>query len=522
MSVLKRFSAPAGALVLVASLAAHLLAPGRSVLISSLLGAGLVLVLLGLFLNLREILDRLKGRAVREGGGDAAYIIIVAVALCLLNFLAVRHPKRFDVTEQGSFTLSEQTRKILTALPREVEARAYYYGATLSEQKIKDLLQEYAYLAPAKFHVKLIDPVKNPAQAKEDGVTQEQSVVLKSGGQSNTVVAPDEEAITNAILKVTRDQVKTLCFAIGHGEKDVKDGDQQGYSAFQAAVERQQTKVETFSPGLGVPAQCAVVFVAGPQKPWLPAEVEKLQAYLDKGGRAGVFVDPGQGSGLEPLLIRYGITPHKDLVIDRVSALFGGKPNIPMVPGDGYEPHPITKGFDYQTFYPLATSLDLASPPPPGVTLQALARTTPLAWGEMDYEKEAPTGKLRMDPGDKPGPLVVAAVATRRVEENAATASPPDFSKPTTPETRLVVFGDSDFPTNSFFNTTSNGEMFLNVANWLAGQEELVAIRPKSRLPRLVTLTQQQASLIWIVSILVAPATILVAGAAIWFRRRKL
>jgi gliding motility-associatede transport system auxiliary component len=524
MDLLKRFSAPAGAVILLCCLATNLLAPERSVLVSVLLGVGLLLMLLGGLFNYSVILDRLKGRAVREGGGDLAYILIVAVVLGLLNFLAVRHHKRFDLSAQGSFTLSQQTRKILAALPREVQVRAYYYTGTLAEQKMRDLLEEYAYQAPQKFHVQFVDPLKNPAQAKKDSVTQEQSVVLQSGGQSSTVVSGDEETITNAVLKVTRDTKKTLCFAIGHGEKDLKDTGPQGLSSFQAAAAKQQTETESFSPAMGVPAHCAAVVVAGPRKPWLPAELDKLQAYLDKGGKAAILLDPGEDSGMEPLLARYGITLSHDEVIDRVSALFGGKPDIPMVPGDGYESHPITKGFDYQTFYPLATSLNLASPPPAGVSLQALARTTPLSWGEMNYEKEAATGKLRLDPEDKPGPLVLAAVATRTAEGAAAAPASPalEGKKPSKPETRLVVFGDSDFPCNAYFSATSNGELFLNVANWLAGQEDLVAIPPKSRLPSLVTLSQQQAHLIWIFSLLVAPAGILVVGTGIWFRRRKL
>jgi ABC-type uncharacterized transport system involved in gliding motility auxiliary subunit len=521
MRLLKRLSAPVGAVVLLASLSTNLILPERSTLVAVLLGAGLFLVLLGLLLNLKEIVSRARGRAAREGGADLAYIIIVAVTLCLANLLAARHHKRIDLTEQGTFSLSEQTRRILASLPREVEARAYYYSGTLAAQKMKDLLDEYAYQAPQRFHVTFVDPVKNPGQAKSDGITQEQSVFLRSGPQSTLVNAPDEEGITNAVLKVTKDVVQTVCFALGHGEKDPKESGPQGYSSFQAAVEKQQSKVETFSPASGVPATCAAVVVAGPEKPWAPEETAKLQEYLDRGGKAAILVDPGQNSGLEPLLGRFGITLRHDWIIDRVSALFGGKPDIPMVPGDGYESHPITKGFRFQTFYPLATSLVLASPSPAGVTLQPLARTTPLSWGEMDYEKEAQTGKLKMDPKDQPGPLVLAAVATKKAEGKQP-ASSPASRPPSGPESRLVVFGDSDFASNSFFNATSNGEMLLNVSNWLVGQEELIAIRPKSRLPSLVTLTQRQASLIWLVSILIAPATIVVAGTIIWVRRRKL
>jgi ABC-type uncharacterized transport system involved in gliding motility auxiliary subunit len=523
MNVLKRFAAPAGFLILLSSLAFYLISPERSALMSVLLGLGGVLLLLGLMLNFSSLLDRLKGRAVREGGGDVAYVIIVAVVLCLLNFLAVRHHKRFDLTEQGTFSLSDQTKQILTHLTRPVEVRAYFYPGTAAETKMRDLLDEYSYEGKERFSVHFIDPLKNPSQAKEDSVTQEQSVVLKSGANTTTVVTGDEEAITNAILKVTRDQTKKLCMAIGHGERDSKDSGEQGLSSFQASVEKQQTKVDSFSPGMGVPDDCAAVIVAGPQKPWLPAEVDKLQAYLDKGGKAAILLDPGIDSGLEPLLVKYGVTPGHDVIIDRVSALFGGKPDIPMVPADGYESHPITKGFRYQTFYPLASSLTLASPAPSGVEVQALARTTPLSWGETSYEAEAPTGKLRMDDKDKQGPLVLAAVATRKVGEAPLPASnPADKSKPSQPESRLAVFGDSDFASNAYFGGTSDGELFLNVVNWLSGQEDLVAIGAKSRTPVLVTLSQKQANLIWIVSILVAPLAILLMGTVLWVRRKKL
>ena len=67
------------------------------------------------------------------------------------------------------------------------------------------------------------------------------------------------------------------------------------------------------------------------------------------------------------------------------------------------------------------------------------------------------------------------------------------------------------------------GSWPMRTGRWAEpGQEDLVAIPAKSRLPVVVNLSQRQASLIWIVSLLVAPAAILVVGIAIWVRRRKL
>jgi ABC-type uncharacterized transport system involved in gliding motility auxiliary subunit len=205
-----------------------------------------------------------------------------------------------------------------------------------------------------------------------------------------------------------------------------------------------------------------------------------------------------------------------------VSTLFGGKPDIPMVPADGYESHAITKGFRYQTFYPLARSLTLASPAPSGVELQALARTTPLSWGEMNYEKEAPTGKLKLDPEDHPGPLVLAAVATRKLDSADVKAASTQQGKSSGLETKVVVFGDSDFASNAYFSGTSDGELFLNAVNWLAGQEDLVAIGPKAQGGSRVNLSQQQVTLIGATCVLAIPGSVLIAGVILWARRRRL
>jgi ABC-type uncharacterized transport system involved in gliding motility auxiliary subunit len=56
------------------------------------------------------------------------------------------------------------------------------------------------------------------------------------------------------------------------------------------------------------------------------------------------------------------------------------------------------------------------------------------------------------------------------------------------------VIGDSDFASNGDFGFQGNGDMFLNTANWLAQQENLIAIRPKNPEDRRLQLTADQVS----------------------------
>ena len=39
-----------------------------------------------------------------------------------------------------------------------------------------------------------------------------------------------EQDVTGAILKITSDKIKTVCFVTGHGEKSLSDSSQEGYS----------------------------------------------------------------------------------------------------------------------------------------------------------------------------------------------------------------------------------------------------------------------------------------------------
>jgi ABC-type uncharacterized transport system involved in gliding motility auxiliary subunit len=90
------------------------------------------------------------------------------------------------------------------------------------------------------------------------------------------------------------------------------------------------------------------------------------------------------------------------------------------------------------------------------------------------------------------------------------------------PETRLLLFGDSDFPSNTYFQLAGNGDLILSGIAWLAEQGELVSIRPKSATPRIVVLTSQQAFFYFWTIVAFAPLAITVAGVGIWMRRKKL
>jgi ABC-type uncharacterized transport system involved in gliding motility auxiliary subunit len=80
--------------------------------------------------------------------------------------------------------------------------------------------------------------------------------------------------------------------------------------------------------------------------------------------------------------------------------------------------------------------------------------------------------------------------------------------------------GDADFATNSFFHILGNGNLFLNTVHYLAAQENLIGIEPRSYdLPR-VNLTNRQMKGTFFLSVVLLPALLAVMGTAVWWKQR--
>jgi ABC-type uncharacterized transport system involved in gliding motility auxiliary subunit len=154
-----------------------------------------------------------------------------------------------------------------------------------------------------------------------------------------------------------------------------------------------------------------------------------------------------------------------------------------------------------------------------GRTAQNLVETTETSWAETDLKRLTSSGQVAREPakGDKGGPISIAAA----VAAPLAQATPPDPKAPQdAPETRIAVFGDSDFASNGLLGFQGNHNLFMNAVNWLAQQENLISIRPRDPQDRRVTLTARQQSLIRLLAIFVIPGVILAAGVQTWWRRR--
>jgi ABC-type uncharacterized transport system involved in gliding motility auxiliary subunit len=238
------------------------------------------------------------------------------------------------------------------------------------------------------------------------------------------------------------------------------------------------------------------------------------------------MLDPFVRTGLEPVLLEYGIVADDDIVIDEASH-FWADPSSPAVTDYNY--HQIARDLPL-TFFPGARSLSPTSQRIPGVNVIPLANSSKQSFGETDPQRaEFDKGK------DLPGPTTLMAVANRR----PAAADDPLYRSPeeqlsgstksvvkerplntATARSRIAVVGDSDFVTNSFFHVMGNGNLFLNTVNYLASRENLIGLEPRTYdLPR-VNLTNRQMKGTFFLSVILIPALLAVIGTAVWWKHR--
>ena len=169
-------------------------------------------------------------------------IIVFITIIGLTSLMSVKYKLRVDLTKQQRYSLSKQTVKILKSLQHEVEAIAFYRSDSRTRQAMYDLLKEYSYYSP-KFSFWFIDPDKKPIEASRYGVTAYRTTLIRSNNSEEIVGFESEDKLTNALMKVIRDEVKTIYFVQGHGENNIEDESEHGYKMAIQAIEDENYEV---------------------------------------------------------------------------------------------------------------------------------------------------------------------------------------------------------------------------------------------------------------------------------------
>jgi len=487
--------------------------------------AGLVCVLLYVLAQWREIAKVFAGRQARYGTLAATSILVVLGILVAINYIGKIQNKRWDLTANKQFSLSDQSRNVLGKLDAPMQIMVFAQEPEFG--RYQDKMKEYEY-ASKKVSTEYIDPDKKPTIAKQNQIQQYGTIVFNYKGRTERVTSDNEQDITNGVIKVVSGQQRKIYFTQGHGEKDTTSAERDGYNAIAAALGRENYTLEKLVVAQqgAVPDDASVVIVAGPRTDFFPQEVDALKKYLEKAGKLLLELDPPDKADSAPLtnLIAlahdWGVDVGNNVVVDvsGMGRLIGTDASVPVAAN--YPSHPITQRFTFLTAFPLAREASPVSGGVNGHTAQAFVETSPRSWAETDIKALLTSGQVALDEskGDKKGPITIAsAVSATTAPPPAATKPPDDAPKP---EARVAVIGDSDFAANAGLGIQGNRDLFMNTVGWLSQQENLISIRPKEADDRRITLTATQQSNITWLSLLIIPAFVFGTGVYTLWRRR--
>jgi ABC-type uncharacterized transport system involved in gliding motility auxiliary subunit len=491
--------------------------------------AGLATVLIYMAGQWRDVAEFYKGRGARYGTLSLVSIVVFLAILVAINYLGTRQNKRWDFTANQVFSLSDQTVKILRDLKEPVNITVFELATR--QDMHRDRLEEFQYHSN-QVRVEFVDPDREPTRTTNAKVEAVPTILVEHKGRTERVNSSAEQDLTNALIKAVTGRERKVYFTQGHGERDIASSDRLGYSGLSDALKQDNFTHENLVliAQKTVPDDATVLVIAGPTTDFFPPEIEALNAYVAKGGKVLVMLDPPAKPGDDrPLLTQFladwGITAGNDVVLDAsgIGQMMGTDASVPVVAE--YPAHAITQGMGAMSAYPMARSMTPTQGGANGRTAEPLLSTTAQSWAEADLASIASQdGRVAFEAerGDKQGPITLAAAVSAPATVtppagNATPAAPDDAPKP---ETRIVAVGDSDFVSNYAARVPGNRDFFLNTLNWLSQQENLIAVRPRQPQDHQLALTADQMNRMMILSLLIIPGLVFASGFYVWWRRR--
>lgn len=433
-----------------------------------------------------------RRRSTHLGFNTLLMVVFFSFIVILLNLIVRQFYFRYDLSSSGKFSLSQQSMAVAGSLNDDL--RILYFGDEESGafRKAYHLLESYRYLN-RKIVYEMHDLDRTPLMAREYGVNDYDTFVVKSKKRIVKETGGSEEVVTSLLIRASRGKTFRIAFLQGHNEPLLTEKGRAGYSGIAEKTESlgfRLAPLNIISAG-GIPDETDLLIIADPDSPLSESERDMILRYRDRGGTFLLLVNaPGQ---LDDLLHAFGFSVSAYPVYDTVNVA-GTDPSSPLV--SSYPDSPITAGLGLSTVFPGVYEvryMDVSGT----YSYLPVVLTSQRSWLEMN-------GDGVMQKEERKGPYATAGMALHKDGR-----------------IRVAVFGDSEFISNAYYSVSGNADLFLNAVNWLVGEKGLAGMTPSRPdfLPMFIT--DEQAGIVRISAFLI-PIAILIIGTVVWMRRRGL
>jgi len=478
--------------------------------------------------------------ARKWGAGLHVFFIVFLVlsVVVMVNYLSHDYYSRLYLSTRTQSELSLRTVKLLESITNNVRVTIYYDRNDSMFSTISDLLEEYHRVNP-KIYVRSIDYLRDAAGALQlkskysflNAATAKNLVIFDCDGKVKPVDGnalsqyvmeevpnpekPEyrrkptaflgESLFTAALLDVTNPKPMMAYFLRGHGEHLIDSGDQNvGYLKFVSLLQQNYIQVQALSL-LGtsqVPMDCNLLVIAGPTGPIPEFELEKVDQYLNQGGRLLAlfnYASAGKPTGLEAIFKKWGVIVGPGVVRDDENTATGYDVVV-----SSFGKHPVVNPL-------LEERLHLQMPRPvgaekPGTGAAEEPKALSLAFtGPKAYM----TGTDKRVVTTYPVMAAVESGALKGVITERGT-------------TRMLIVGDSVFLANRQIESAANREFAGYAANWLLDRTQLLeGVGPRQINEYKLVMSKTQLQRVQWVLLGGMPGTILLIGSLVWLRRRR-
>lgn len=451
--------------------------------------------------NLRNVLKLVVGTV-----GFLAMLIAIQAVLAHYN-------RRIDLTLQQKFTLAPRTQYVVSNLQQDVHAIAFIHPDRPENFFLTDMLGRMDALSPHFRHT-IVDMNRSPATAQQYDARRYGTIVFESAGRRRqSFLHSGENDVVSALLHVTRSAEKMIYFTTGHGEGDLSDPQpEDGYTKLRGAMadEFYVAKQIALADTAGVPDDAVVVVLLGPTDPFLPFELQALDAFLKRGGRLFVLLEPESSSNLDAFLEQYGIHLLDYIAVDPTKRIYAGE-SITFRASRTAVTHDMIKAVNAPPIFSLSRVVEVRQDLDRGIRAAPILATSASGFGSAERRISAEQDLRFVAGRDLRGPVPIAGEV---ILSNGDRQGPPG---------RIVVFGDVDFAHNGLLEQGGNRDLFINAVNWLADDVGQVGERSTNQPAgeKQFYLTDEQGRRILIISAVILPSSFLLIGIGMFVWRRQ-
>ncbi len=521
-------------------------------------------IFLFLFLTTQVIQKRrysVSGRTLSFGAYSMGLIALILAVTVAVNLVINRFPSdytKFDVTTNGLYSLTSETKEYLQQLDQDVTV--YVLASTSDMDSALDRTLQQMAEQSEHLTVAYVDPASNPSFLQEYSEVMNcswNSLIVECGDRykvvdysdvyeysvdystyTQTVSGYDAEGqVDSAIAYVTSENLPRLYALTGHGEESIG-------SSFTTALTKLNCEYESLDLMVNesIPEGCDILLINGPSSDLSSDDADKILYYLQQGGSLIATTNFQQAEEMpnwNRVLNYYGLSVSKGVVLENNQGYYY-RSNAYLLPDvkSAAETSSVLEGNGY-VFMAYAQALEETDAAEDTVSLTRLLTTSDSAYIHSDVTTS--TEDFSQTEEDVTGEFLlgVKAVIGRNAdgadttgddsaeddtEESSTTEG--DAQEMDTAKSTAYIFGSvlifSDGADQMV--SGSNASLFSSLVSTLVeenGREAGISVAAKSVNSTYLTVPTMTAVLVNLLCIVVVPLMLLAGGFVTWFVRRR-